>query len=70
MPAAVDHEDVRECGGVTRRQSLDRTVVKAFVGFLDKPHTMVSLEMLLASSAQYTPQLGASAAGTPSTAIH
>ena len=35
------------------------------VGFLDKPHTMTSLEMLLASVAQHTPQ---AAAATTSTA--
>jgi PAS domain S-box-containing protein len=36
------------------------------VGFLDKPHTMTNLEMLLASVAQHTPQ--AAAAATTSTA--
>ena len=34
------------------------------VGFLDKPHTMTSLEMLLASVTQRAPQLDAPAAGT------
>jgi DNA-binding NtrC family response regulator len=36
------------------------------VGFLDKPHTMTSLEMLLASVTQHTPQ---APAGTTSTAM-
>ncbi|MEO6600709.1 MAG: ATP-binding protein [Polyangiaceae bacterium] len=36
------------------------------VGFLDKPHTMIGLEMLLASAAQRTPQLGALGSGTAS----
>jgi PAS domain S-box-containing protein len=34
------------------------------VGFLDKPHTMTSLEMLLASVAQHPPQVKAPAAAT------
>jgi PAS domain S-box-containing protein len=39
------------------------------VGFLDKPHTMTTLEMLLASVAQHTPQVKALPAGaTVSTA--
>jgi CheY-like chemotaxis protein len=38
------------------------------VGFLDKPHTMTSLEMLLASVTQHTPRLDTAAAGTSGTA--
>lgn len=37
------------------------------VGFLEKPHTMISLEMLLASVTRYTPQLVASGPGTTGT---
>jgi two-component system cell cycle sensor histidine kinase/response regulator CckA len=37
------------------------------VGFLDKPHTMTSLEMLLASVAPHTPHVKATAAATAST---
>ena len=40
------------------------------VGFLDKPHTMTSLEMLLASATQLSPQPDARAAGAASTASH
>jgi hypothetical protein len=36
------------------------------VGFLDKPHTMTSLEMLLASIAQHAPQVTAPAAASAS----
>jgi len=36
------------------------------VGFLDKPHTMTSLEMLLASVARHTPPVRAPAAATAS----
>jgi hypothetical protein len=34
------------------------------VGFLDKPHTMTSLEMLLASVAERSPSVRAPAAAT------
>ena len=40
------------------------------VGFLDKPHTMTSLEMLLASVTQRAPQLDVPAAGTTHIAAH
>ena len=40
------------------------------VGFLDKPHTMTSLEMLLASVAQPTPQVLVATAATSSIATH
>jgi CheY-like chemotaxis protein len=40
------------------------------VGFLEKPHTMTSLEMLLATVAQHTPDIKAPAAATTSTAAH
>ncbi len=40
------------------------------VGFLEKAHTMTSLEMLLASVTQHTPQLAAAAAETAGTATH
>jgi len=40
------------------------------VGFLDKPHTMTSLEMLLASATQLAPQPDARAAGTTPTVSH
>ena len=40
------------------------------VGFLDKPHTMTSLEMLLAAVTQQTAKLTAPAAGAASSAQH
>ncbi|MGC4092680.1 MAG: response regulator [Polyangiaceae bacterium] len=40
------------------------------VGFLDKPHTMTGLEMLLASVTQHTPHVQARTAATTSTATH
>jgi PAS domain S-box-containing protein len=40
------------------------------VGFLEKPHTMTSLEMVLASVTQHTATLDAPAAGTISAAAH
>jgi FixJ family two-component response regulator len=38
------------------------------VGFLEKPHTMTSLEMLLATVPQHTRDINAPAAATTSTA--
>jgi hypothetical protein len=39
------------------------------VGFLDKPHTMTSLEMLLASVAQHTPHVKVQPAEAASAAV-
>jgi hypothetical protein len=39
------------------------------VGFLDKPHTMTGLEMLLASVARQAPHVKAPAASTASSAV-